>query len=437
LNYEDSGRYLTIAITYAILANINIAEKLSRQKQESINEQTMNSTLKSFLKFIGLLIVVAVLGWYIGFLTQVGDIQTLNKTGNEETTAPIRKFPELQDPKTLDFNWTYQHRPYDIKLSLYKSVYDFYRSSPKDYTYYETLPPNWEEDYYGMFIKINPQDKTIPDLANQLKALGVRSGLTDDKIVELATAFVQAIPYDNERAQKIERNDPNEKPNYPYELLYLQSGVCSDKTFLLDALLQQMGYGTALFEYKQEKHIAVGIKCPAEDSTYDSGYCYTETTQTGHKIGVVPDISPDTNIGIVKKQIGTFDSAQQQAENTLKLGQVAIYQKTDGKSYAGIELTIKTQAQIDSLEKEIADLKQQLTPQKSQLDSASKAIDDQSAKMSDLKKSKDVASYNSMVPIYNNQVAEYKKAAGAYNQKVSLYNQKVGQYNQLIKQFYE
>lgn len=385
---------------------------------------------------MGLLLVVAFLGWYIGFLTQVSDIQTLNKTNNQ-ASAPVRMFPEPQDPKTVDFKWEYQKRPYDLKLTLYKSVYDFYSTSPKDYTYYETLPPNWEEDYYGMFLKVNPQDKTIPDLADQLKSLGARNRLSPDKIVELTTAFVQSIPYDDQRARKIEQNSPEEKPNYPYELLYQQKGVCSDKTFLLYSLLRQMGYGTALFEYKQEKHIAVGIKCPAEDSTYNSGYCYTETTQPGHKIGVVPDISPDTNIGIVKKELGTFDSTAQQQENTLKLGQVAIYQKTDGESYNGIVQTIKTQAQMDTLEKDIADLKQALTPQKDELDGEKKAIDDLSTKMSDLKKSKDIAGYNSLVPQYNNLVTAYKQKAGAYNQKVNTYNQKVAQYNQLIKQFYQ
>lgn len=396
----------------------------------------MNPTLKSFFKFLGILVIVAFLGWYIGFLTQVSDIQTLNKTNNQ-VSAPVRMFPELQDPKTIDFKWEYQKRPFDLKLTLYKSVYDFYNTSSKDYTYYETLPPNWEEDYYGIFIKVNPQDKTIPDLANQLKDLGQRSGMAPDKIVELTTSFVQSIPYDDQRAVKIKQNLPEEKPNYPYELLYQQKGVCSDKTFLLYALLRQMGYGTALFEYKQEKHIAVGIKCPAENSTYNSGYCYTETTQPGHKIGVVPDISPDTNVGVVKKELGTFDSSQQQQENTLKLGQVAIYQKTEGSSYNGIVQTVKTQTQIDTLEKEIADLKQALTPQKDELDSEKKIIDDMSARMSDLKKSKDVAGYNSLVPQYNNLVTAYKQKVATYNQKVAQYNQKVAQYNQLIKQFYQ
>lgn len=398
----------------------------------------MSPTLKNFLKFLGLLLVVAFLGWYVGFLSQVKDIAQLSKSGNDnQSTAAVRMFPQLQDPKELDHKWTYKNKPYSLKLTLHKSVYDFYRSSPKDYTYYETLPPNWEEEYYGMFVLQNPLDKTVPDIAAKIKTLAASNRLSEDQSAELAASFVQSIPYDDERAKRIEMNSPDEKPNYPYELLYTQKGVCSDKSFLLNAILREMGYGTALFEYKKEKHIAVGIKCSPQNSTYETGYCYTETTQPGHKIGVVPDISPETNVGVVKKEIGSFDSAEQQQENTLKLGQVAVYQKTDGKSYNGIIETIKTQAKIDSLEKEITELKKVLSPQKPELDKESKAIDEISDKMSDLKKKKDYAAYNDLVPQYNNKASNYKQKAASYNQKVNQYNQKVTQYNQLIKQFYE
>jgi len=398
----------------------------------------MNSSLKSFLKFLGLLVVVAFLGWYIGFLSQVKDVAPLKKSSNTaQTSAPIRKFPELQDSKELDFKWSYQKKPYELRLNLYKSVYDFYRSSPKEYTYYQNLPSNWEEDYYGMFIQQNPIDKTIPDLSAQIKNLAARNRLTEDQTAELVVSFVQSIPYDNERAQKIEQNSQEEKPNYPYELLYDQKGVCSDKSFLLTALLREMGYGTVLFEYKDEKHIAVGIQCPIDKSTYNSGFCYTETTQPGHKIGIVPDISADTNTAIAKKELSTFDSSQTQEENIKKLGQAKTYQEKTGKLYNGILETLKTEARIGTLEQDIVALKQELVPQKAQLDQESKDIDDFSSKMDQFKKSKDYTSYNSLVSKYNSKVSAYKQAANAYNQKVALYNKKVTEYNQLIKQFYE
>jgi len=400
----------------------------------------MNS-LKTFLKFLGLLVVVAFLGWYIGFLSQVKDIEQLKKTPDSsqtsQTSVPIRKFPELQDPKEVDFKWTYLKKPYEIKLTLYKSVYDFYASGPKEYTYYQDLPANWEEDYYGMFVQQNPIDKTIPDLAAQLKNLAARNRLSEDQTAELAVSFVQFITYDNERAKKIEENSQDEKPNYPYELLYLQKGVCSDKSFLLAAVLKEMGYGTALFEYKEEKHIAVGVQCPIDKSTYNSGFCYTETTQPGHKIGIVPSISADNNTAVARKELGTFDSVGAQNENIKNLGQAKIYQERTGKLYNGIVETLKTEAAISSLEQQIALLKQELTPVKSQLDDESKNVDDMADQMNKLKKSKDYATYNSLVSKYNSMVAGYKKNASAYNQKVGVYNQKVSQYNKLIKQFYE
>jgi len=397
--------------------------------------------LKSFLKFLGLLVVVAFLGWYIGFLSQVKEIGQLKKTPggsqSDEISAPIRKFPELQDPREVDFKWSYLKRPYELKLTLYKSVYDFYRSGPKEYTYYQNLPANWEEEYYGMFVQQNPIDKTIPDLAAQIKNLAAKNRLTEDQTVELAVSFVQSITYDNERARKIEQNSQNEKPNYPYELLYLQKGVCSDKSFLSAVLLREIGYGTALFEYKDEKHIAVGIQCPIDKSTYNSGFCYTETTQQGHKVGIVPNVSVDTNTAIARRELGAFDSADTQSENIKKLGQAKIYQEKTGKIYNGIIETLKTEARIGTLEKEIASLKQELTPTKSQLDSESKDVDDMAAKMDQLRKSKDYTTYNSLVSKYNSQVTQYKKNAGAYNRKVNVYNQKVAEYNKLIKQFYE
>ena len=398
----------------------------------------MNKFLKNFLKFLGALVVVALLGWYVGFLSQIGEVNPLSKSnGNSSSNYSIRKFPELQDPKEVDFKWNYQKRPYELKMTLYKSVYDFYRSGPKEYSYTGELPANWEEDYYGMFVQQNPVDNTILDLVTNLKNQGAKYRLTEDQMVELAVSFVQSIPYDDARAAKIENNSPTEKPNYPYELLYDDKGVCSDKSFLLTAILRQMGYGTSLFEYNEAKHIAVGIQCPIDKSSYSSGFCYTETTQPGHKIGIIPDLSADSNIALAKTQLSTFDASQNQNQNSIKLGQPKVYQEKIGKIYNGILNTINTENRIATLENDLASLKQELLPQKTQIDTLSQQIDDYTKRMDQLKKSKDFTAYNSQVPDYNKQVTSYKQQAADYNKKVNLYNQKVGEYNKLIKEFYE
>lgn len=398
----------------------------------------MNQTLKNLLKFLGALIVVALLGWYIGFLSQVRDIEPLNKTtDNSGTNYSVRKFPELQDPREATFKWTYKKRPYELKLTLYKSVYDFYRSGPKEYSYTGDLPANWEEDYYSMFVQPNPVDKTIATLAENLKTLATRNRLSEDQTVEMVLAFVQAIPYDDQKAIKIEQNDQLEKPNYPYEALYENKGVCSDKSFLLTAILREMGYGTVLFEYKDQKHIAVGIQCPIDKSNYHSGFCYAETTQPGHKIGTVPDLSSDSNAAIVKKELTTFETSNDQSENAKKLGQPKVFQEKIGKLYNGILYTINTENKITALEQEINGLKQELTPLKGKIDALSKQIEDYTKKMETLKKNKDYTVYNSQVADYNKQVNAYKTQAADYNKKVNLYNQKVNEYNRLIKEFYE
>ena len=52
---------------------------------------------------------------------------------------------------------------------------------------------------------------------------------------------------------------------YPYEILYENKGVCSDKSRLLACLLKELGFGCVLFVYNSENHEAVGIKCPIPD----------------------------------------------------------------------------------------------------------------------------------------------------------------------------
>lgn len=395
--------------------------------------------LKKFSKFLLLLVIAAFLGWYIGFLSQVKEVEPLKKTPEENKiiSQPVRKFPELRDPKEVDYNWSYKKKDYSIKLTLHKSVYDFYRSSPKEYTYYGELPENWEEDYYGMFLSGNPVDRTVTDLAKNFKDLASKNRLSDDQMVEMIVAFVQSIPYDNAKAKLIEAGSNEIKPIYPYELLFENQGVCSDKSFLLTAVLRELGYGTVLFEFKDEKHIAVGIQCPKELSTYDSSFCYAETTQPGHKIGVVPDLEADNNIALAKKEIGSLDQETQQQANIKKLGAVRLFQQKEGKIYGGINYTIKTIERINTLEADVAALKNELLPIKAQLEKEEKEVEEMESEMNNFKKNKNYESYNKMVPQYNKFLGDYRKATNDYNKKVTTYNQKVNEYNKLIRDFYE
>jgi len=351
--------------------------------------------------------------------------------------AQVKKeFPALEGQREANFQWEYQGKKFDLALNLYDSVYQFYAESPKEYSYFNNLPQNWEEDYYGMFLKQDPKDQTISDLASKIKELAKKNKLSFDEEIELALSFVQAIPYDEEKAKNIEQDTKEEKPNYPYEVLYEKKGVCSGKSFLAYSLIRELGYGTTLFEYKDQKHIAVGIECPKQYSTYSSGYCFAETTKLGHKIGIVPDIEAGTNAAVSKKAFVNFGLDQENQNNITKLGNVAIFNKLAGKSYELVSETFKTKDRIDALEKEIALSKGALTALKGQIDKNNQEIEAFKNKMDKLKKNKEIEAYNSMVPQYNSVIVKYQKEASDYNQKVDTYNKRVAEYNQLIKLFY-
>ena len=191
-------------------------------------------------------------------------------------------------------------------------------------------------------------DDTIQSVARDIKSVGAKNKLTDNQLVELVVAFVQNIPYDSEKAKKILGNS-HEKGliNYPYETLYENKGVCSDKSFLTVLLLKELGYGTALFVYDDEKHMSVGVQCPVEYSSYGSGYCYTETTSVGNRIGMIPDLNSLNNQAEAVKELNYFDYSQADQFDVKKLGSVKIYQKTQGKVYSGVIQTMKISKDIE------------------------------------------------------------------------------------------
>jgi hypothetical protein len=65
---------------------------------------------------------------------------------------------------------------------------------------------------------------------------------------------------------------------YPYMVIYDGKGLCGEKSALLAALLQRLGYGVVLYHYDSEKHMALGIKSPAQYSYRNTGYAFIETT---------------------------------------------------------------------------------------------------------------------------------------------------------------
>jgi hypothetical protein len=282
-----------------------------------------------------------------------------------------------------------------------------------------------------MFLKLHSSDKSIAKIVEDLRSLGERRKLSEDQIVDLVLSFVQSIPYDDAKAKNILAKDGSAAMLYPYEVLWKQSGVCSDKSIMAYSILREMGYGAALFIYDQNNHMAVAVECPKKYSTYGSGYCYAETTSGGNKIGIIPSIDTESNKTV---DLLSYDPEQIQKMNLEELGEVKIFLPTRGKQYSGIIETQKIINEINSLKKKISSALPKLKSLKKTIEEEEKKLESMEEDMEKYKDKGDIDKYNELVEKFNELLKKYKKDVEEYNEQASLYNGYIKKYNSLIKQ---
>lgn len=340
-------------------------------------------------------------------------------------------FPSRQDPQARVFSWEYRGEKYVLEYTLYGSVYAYYQKRPRSFAYFGNLPDDWEEKYYEMFLQRDAADDAIGELADALSAQGKARGLDDDQIVELVLAFVQAIPYDEAKAQDILADASGASISYPYEVLYENKGVCSDKSILGAAILRELGYGSALLAYEQDNHMALGVRCPQQYSTYGSGYCYAETTATGHRIGIIPEIDRTTRRAREVREIASVDSLDNQART---LGDVQLYARTEGKEYRGVILTVQLRAQIEGIAVKISTSSQAIARRKKELEGSFAEIEKERKRMEDFKKEGEIEKYNARVLSYNESVEKYRKDSKELEKMIADHNALVKKYNALLKE---
>ncbi len=366
--------------------------------------------------------------------------QLEQKLKQEQTTSKITEFT---GETSRNFRWNYDGSEYFIQLTLFESVYEYYKNKSKIFSYEgKELPLDWKEKYYAMFLKPAENDLVFKELAALIRQESQKKNFSLDKTAELALAFVQSIPYDNQRASLVlgfSKNslDVSEKaeiwPKYPYEVLYEQKGICSDKSFLAVMILRELGFGTALFDYEKAHHMAIGIQCPQEYSTEETGYCYAETTTPGHRIGIVPEIDYTSGQARNRQELKYYSADE--AENLWLLTNPEIYQKKPGLSYEGVRQTYAVQKQINETEKILISLSSELLNIEKQVDLLKKDIDELEDELERYEKEKKYEKYNKIVPKFNKLVEDYHEWIKKYNNKVNEYNRQVKKYNNLIKEF--
>ena len=127
--------------------------------------------------------------------------------------------------------------------------------------------------FYGNYLEyVNEPEQTeaIRAIANALRS---QYGSGDDA-ARAAISLVQHIPYDYARMAA-----RSSHLRHPYKVLYDNTGVCSEKSVLLAALLKELGYGVALLSFDSESHMAVGVSCPSQYAYRGTGYAFIESTQ--------------------------------------------------------------------------------------------------------------------------------------------------------------
>ena len=181
-------------------------------------------------------------------------------------------------------------------------------------------------------MQIYLEDKTFSVIANKIRLLGEHRKLNNDELAELVLAFVQSIPHDHDFEKRIFDKEEGSGLRFPYESLYYGSGVCGDKTFLAVMILRELGYGTAIFDYRDDNHMSAAIKCPLEQSNYNSGYCSFEVSSSGIAIGETLGYYYEKE-GYIDDDIPiTIDNFKEKFEYK-KLGKGSVLNKNEGKSY--------------------------------------------------------------------------------------------------------
>lgn len=370
-------------------------------------------------------------GWQSG----IGSIFRTNE-------PPVPVFPSPEFPRKKDFTWLYHGKTYALETTLHDSSYGFYHSLPTGVPLVSKSGKDaaWWARLNALFLHSIDGDSTVPDIARAIRQLGERNNLDENQLVELTAAFVQSIPYDQGKTDRREAglDGMDEKTTYPYEVLYDQTGVCQDKSYLAYRLLQELGIGVSIFLFPdpRDNHMAVGVRCPPEYANYDSGYCFLETTGAGNKIGTVPSLVSASRVATAQIEIG--DALDDRPENRYQaLGRVEILNETPGKEYTGIIDTLKTRDRLTHLRETIFAYKLQLKEQRSVVASEEEELDRYDARLSKLKREKRYEEYNSLVKSYNRLVAGLEESIANYNDLVEKSNKTISQYNKESKLFYE
>lgn len=133
------------------------------------------------------------------------------------------------------------------------------------------------ERYFKQLVLAASRSGAVRALADELRIIRLRERLDTDQYLELITRAIQEIPYGVVSPEFL----------LPAEVLAGRSGVCSEKSVLLAALMTHEGYDTALIILDADGHVAVGVGSDGP-GYLRSRFAFIETT-AGMYVGQVKE----------------------------------------------------------------------------------------------------------------------------------------------------
>ena len=236
------------------------------------------------------------------------------------------------NPQYSEFQFNYKDTTFYYKINLYQDLYFFSDNLKNQDCYFDT------DKYTEGFLEDPYNNKFVDSISKNFLSLK-NKGYSNDEIVEIATLFVQSIPYGT---------DYTELNRYPYETLYEKEGNCLDKSLILTGILKNLDYTSYIIlgDSDYEYHALVGLVCNVGNVNYrGQEICFIETT-------IFTPISSDEEIDI-EKYIKTSDGSL--IYSGVNYGKNLIdYFKFKTAEVENIEF------QLDSIEPELLDLQDKM-----------------------------------------------------------------------------
>jgi hypothetical protein len=274
--------------------------------------------------------------------------------------------------RDVGMNFTFEGEIQSLSIPVNGTVYYGAQHAQKEALLYRELPDSiFIPNYYLSFLNDSHQDEFFRELSGAFRNLREEESLDDDEYLEMLAVAVQSLAYETDGTVT--------PPKFPIETYVDGKGDCDDKSLILAGLMAREGYTVALFYFRPESHMAVGVKGYQCDYQ-DTGYGYVAST----------------NLSLVGISTGQLAGGV-----NLTSVPLVIPVANGTRLYGRCQETMAIQTALDRAG--------------SQADSLSRDLATLSGRMSDLRSQGKFTDYNQLAGRYADMLKEYNNNALAHN----------------------